>query len=207
MNEIAYRMRVLSAGLAALVLAGCSGLLTSEQPAKQYYLLMPLASAATASASPTAPDLAVTVATVPGLDTDHVLALGTDAGLGRYGNARWPDHLPEVLSSVLARSLEATGRFRSVRAGGRPGVDGWSLQLELRAFYGLQDAAGNTGSVEIALAGALDCGDTSHAVDVAATSAVREQRVATVVAAHQAALDQATRQVIDRIAAACGEHS
>ena len=47
----------------------------------------------------------MTVSAVPGLDTDRVLALSTDARLNQYANARWPDHLPEVLTSVMKRSL------------------------------------------------------------------------------------------------------
>ena len=80
------------------------------------------------------------------------MALGADARLNRYSNARWPDHLPEVLTSVLRRSLEATGSYVTGESSGH-GADNWRLQLEARKFYGLQDAAGETGSVAVELAG------------------------------------------------------
>ena len=112
-----------------LLVQGCGGILTSDQPARQYYLLQPLEGY---SASAGDAEVALQVGAIPGLDTDQLLALGTDARLVQYGNARWPDFLPEVLSSTLQRSLESTGRFAAVRHADRAAQDGWLLQLEAR---------------------------------------------------------------------------
>jgi len=133
--------------LILLLTQGCGGILTSDQPARQHYLLQPLDAA---SAGPGEADLALQVTAIPGLDTDQVLALGTDARLQQVSNARWTDHLPEVLTSTLQRSLESSGRFAAVRATDRAAADGWRLQLEAREFYGILDAAGNTSSVRVA---------------------------------------------------------
>jgi ABC-type uncharacterized transport system auxiliary subunit len=185
-----------------LLVQGCSGVLTSDQPARQYYLLQPLASSPPATAA-RAGDLAMQVTAIPGLDTDQLLALGADARLQQYSNARWPDHLPEVLASTLQRSLEATGYFRSVRVSDRAGDGDWRLQLEAREFYGIRDPAGNTESVRVALAGTLRCGGGQHGLDLRDSHPVTEQRLAGVVAAHQAALDAVSGQLVAQIGRLC----
>jgi len=190
----------LALSLVLLLTQGCGGILTSDQPARQYYLLQPLESPAEGAGSA---DLALTVAAIPGLDTDQVLALGNDARLQQYGNARWPDFLPEVLSSTLQRSLESTGRFTAVRFADRAVEGGWLLRLEAREFYGILDADENTVSVRVALAGGLDCGGQRHTLDLHRSNPVAAQRLASVVAAHQAGLDDVTRQLIRRIAELC----
>lgn len=195
------RQAWLLAPVSALLLQACSGILTSEQAAKQYYLLVPWAASATdAAGAPTPIHIAVTA--VPGLDTDRILALGTDARLNRYSNARWPDYLPEVLVSVLGRSLEASGRYTMPQAAS-PGADEWRLQLEVREFYGRQDANGDTRSVAVELAGSVSCGGQDHAVRLTASSAVGAQRLSAVVAAHQAGLDSVTRDLVDVLKRRC----
>lgn len=183
-----------------LLTQGCGGILTSDQPARQYYLLQPFEGTSSGSGKT---DLALQVSAIPGLDTDQVLALGTDARLQQIGNARWTDHLPEVLTSTVQRSLESSGQFATVRATDRATADGWLLQLEAREFYGILDAAGNTSSVRVALAGSLDCGGQRHALNLRDSNPVGAQRLASVVAAHQAGLDDVTRQLVERIGALC----
>lgn len=189
-----------------LLVQGCGGVLTSDQPARQYYLLQPLAAPNPVVAEQVGA-LVLQVSAIPGLDTDRLLALGADARLQPYGNARWPDHLPEVLTSTLQRSLEAAGNFSSVRASDRT-TDGeaW-LQLEAREFYGIRDAAGNTGTVRVLLAGAIRCGGEQHTLNLRDSRPVAEQRLASVVAAHQAGLDAVTRQLVEQIVRHCGPRS
>jgi ABC-type uncharacterized transport system auxiliary subunit len=184
------------------VLSACSGVLTSEQPAKQYYTLMPYKSTGGAANVDAAPALAISVAAVPGLDTDRILALDTDARLNRYANARWPDHLPEVLTSVMKRSLLASGRFSAVDSG-RTSGDGWGLKLEVQQFYGIRDGAGTTSSVLIEMAGDLKCNGGTEHIELSDSSRVAEERLSAIVAAHQASLDEVTRQLVARIAEIC----
>lgn len=186
--------------LILLLTQGCGGILTSDQPARQHYLLQPLDAA---SAGPGEADLALQVTAIPGLDTDQVLALGTDARLQQVSNARWTDHLPEVLTSTLQRSLESSGRFAAVQATDRAMADGWQLQLEAREFFGILDAAGNTSSVRVALAGSLECHGQRHALNLRDSNPVGAQRLASVVAAHQAGLDDVTRQLTRLIGELC----
>jgi len=193
------RPGLLLALLPVLLLQACSGILTSEQPARQYYLLAPYETSA-AAAEPIA-QIDVSVTAVPGLDTDHIQALGADSRLNRYSNARWPDHLPEVLTSVLSRSLESSGNLDTA---GSATAGAWNLQLEVRQFYGRQDAAGDTRSVIVELAGTLVCADSRQQVHLQASSPVGEQRLSVVVAAHQSGLDSVTRDLLGLLKQSCG---
>jgi ABC-type uncharacterized transport system auxiliary subunit len=187
--------------LLPLALAGCSGVLTSDKSAKQYYMLQPT-ELGDGNAADAAPTLYLQVGAVPGLDTDRILVLEPDAQLNRYANARWPDHLPEVLGSVLRRSLASSGRFSAVYAGGGA-APAWSLRLEAQQFYAVRLSSGSPVSVSVQLAGTIDCGDVSAAVMLSDRQSVSEERLSTVVAAHQAALDSVSRQLLRIIDATC----
>jgi ABC-type uncharacterized transport system auxiliary subunit len=140
---------------------------------------------------------------VPGLDNDRIQALGPNARLDHYSNARWPDFLPEVLASVMQRSLSASGKFSFVEASDHAAPGGWLLDLEVQQFYGLQSGSGETRSVVVELAGSLTCDDARHPVKLSASAPVGAERLSAVVAAHQSALDAATRQLLGRIDEAC----
>lgn len=204
MNTAKTFTRASAAMLAAWLTTACSGVLTSDEPAKRFYLLQPVGGAAGAAMiDPAGPDAGVIVDPVPGLDTDRLLALGSDARLIAYGNARWPEHLPELLGSVLARSLEGSGGYRSVTAGAVLREPGWTLRLELREFYGVQDAAGETRAVRVSLAGTIACGGGIHPLHAETETPVNSERLESIVRAHQAGLDAATRQLADGMTAAC----
>jgi ABC-type uncharacterized transport system auxiliary subunit len=177
--------------------------LTSEQPAKQYYTLMPYKNAGGTVHAVAAPALTISVKTVPGLDTDRILALGTDARLHRFANARWPDHLPEVLTSVMKRSLLASGSFATVDSASKV-REGWGLKLEVQQFYGIQDSSGATLSVLVEMAGELQCSGKSQHIELSDSSRVAEERLSAIVAAHQASLDEVTRQLLAHITEICG---
>jgi ABC-type uncharacterized transport system auxiliary subunit len=194
--------RICVSVLALGLLTACSGVLTSEQPAKQYYTLMPLAASPAASDREPGPALAISVSAVPGLDTDRVLALGPDASLNRYANARWPDHVPELLSSVIRRSLINSGHFSAVEEAGH-GKSGWVLKLEVQQFYGVQDPTGNTSSVLVELAGSVYCDGSLNNLRLSDSNPVSEERLSVVVSAHQTGLDRVTKQLIDQLADAC----
>jgi ABC-type uncharacterized transport system auxiliary subunit len=196
------KTRLLSLTAPLLLLAACSGVMDSAQPAKQYYMLAPCCDSSAGGADP-GPALVLTVGAVPGLDTDRVLALSGDARLNQYANARWPDHLPEVLTSVIKRSLASSGRFSDVTAGGRAKDGGWFLQLEVQQFYGIRGASGNTSSVVVEVSGSIECGDKRHAFTLTDSNTVGEERLSGVVAAHQRGLDEVTRQVMAEIAQSC----
>jgi len=190
--------------LLTAVLAACSGLMTSEQAPKQYYTLMPVSGSGGSAGSEPGPVLAVSVSAVPGLDTDRVLALSPDARLNRYAGARWPDHLPEVLTSVLQRSMTATGRFSRVEQSDRSLDDSaWLLRLEIQQFYGIQNSTGATSSVLVELAGSVKCNGQAKQIDLSESQSIAEDRLSAIVAAHQAGLDGVTRQLLQQMDQFC----
>ena len=157
---------IIAAFAATLSLAaGCSGVLDSAQPARQVYMLMPLPGSAPGTPDENRPELWIDLSAVPGLDTDWVQALGSDATLTRYSNARWTDSLPEVLASVLQRSLATSGKFSAVGLSSHASNGGWLLRLEIDSFYGLQNADGVTNSVAVSLSGSIECAGKRHAFD------------------------------------------
>lgn len=196
------KIRLLSLSAAMLFLTACSGVMDSAQPAKQYYMLAPCCASSAGGESP-GPALALAVSAVPGLDSDRVLALSGDARLNQYANARWPDHLPEVLTSVIKRSLASSGRFAEVSAGSRATDGGWFLQLEVQQFYGIRDASGSTSSVTVEMNGSIDCGDQRGVFTLSDSNSIGEERLSSVVAAHQRGLDEVTRQLLTKIGENC----
>ncbi len=194
---------LVAALLATSMITACSGVMDSAQPARQTYMLMPAAQASGTANDGQAPALSVNLSAVPGLDTDRIQALNSDAQLKRYANARWPDHLPEVLGSVVQRSLAASGRFSAVKQSDRASGNGWLLQLEVQKFYGLQSASGSTNSVVVEMSGSIECADNKETFTLSDSQAVSEDRLSIVVAAHQRGLDDVTRQMLEKIEGKC----
>ena len=184
-------------------ITACSGLLTSDTAARQYYLLEPYTGYSGADTDEAWPELVISVSAVPGLDTDHIQALGADARLIQYANARWTDYLPEVLTSVMRRSLASAGRFETVKTTAESDADHWKLELEVQQFYGILDAADGTSSVKVRFEGNLHCHDQEHLLQLNASKPVHEDRLAVVVSAHQQALDDTSRQLMEHIINSC----
>jgi ABC-type uncharacterized transport system auxiliary subunit len=198
------RITVIVALLAVTVqITGCSGLLTSGTVARQYYLLEPYTGYSGADTGEARPVLVISVSAVPGLDTDHVQALGTDARLIQYANARWTDFLPEVLTSVIRRSLASTGRFKTVKTKPGSDPDQWLLELEVQQFYGILDAADGTSSVKVRFEGNLRCHEQQYRLQLNASKPVQEDRLEAVVRAHQQALDDTSRQLMQGVMEYC----
>jgi ABC-type uncharacterized transport system auxiliary subunit len=184
-------------------ITACSGILTSDTAARQNYLLEPYTGYSGADTGEAWPVLVISVSAVPGLDTDHIQALGTDARLIQYANARWADFLPEVLTSLLRRSIASTGRFEAVKTKPGNAANQWSLELEVQQFYGILDAANGTSSVQVRFEGNLHCHDQEHRLRLNASKPVQEDRLAAVVRAHQQALDDTSRQLMQSIMDYC----
>lgn len=197
------KLFLLISTLASLLLTACSGMMDSAQPAKQLYMLMPLSGSPTMTTAEQKPALSVTLDAVPGLDTDWIQTLGSDASLTRYANARWPDHLPEVLTSVIQRSLASSGRFSAVEQSSRAAGGAWMLQLEVEKFYGLQGATGETTSVVTQIAGSIECNNHGESFTLSDSVAVGSERLSSVVAAHQQGLNDVTQQLLKKIFEVC----
>ena len=189
--------------LATFLATACGSVLESGKPARQVYMLhTPKAPSNPATTAP-APTLIISVHAVPGLDTDLILVLGSDAKLIPVANGHWADNMPEVFTSITRRYLSDTGQFKTVKEAtiARPGE--WLLSLELQAFYGTQDSAGNTDGVELKIEGLLSCGDDQHVLRIRQKAGADAASLASLVAAHQRVLDAAMRELPTQILAAC----
>lgn len=187
----------------ASALAACSGMLTSDQPPEHVYWLEAVELRLGEPPVEALPDLLVAVSALPGLDTDRILVKEPGARLNHYAGARWPDHLPEVLTATLRLSLESSGRFDHVASGSRTRGDEWSLDLELREFFAVVPATASAPQVHVKLTGHLDCGSGDIAVTAAATAAAQEDRLSGIVAAFQSATESAVSSLGQQLAAHC----
>ncbi len=183
--------------------SGCSGLFISDVPADKVFLLVPLADGPPGSAQVNLPKLTLNVDIVPGLDTDRLLVLGPHAELNHHATARWQDYLPEVLSSVIRRSLEQAGLFSKVRIGIPGGDDDWTLQLEVREFYSLANSTGQIRNVQATIGATIDCHSHEHSFSLTATKPVSEHNIEAVVRAHQLVVDQIQRELIQELEQVC----
>lgn len=199
LNRTALRVAVL---ILFLVTTACS-ILESGKPARQVYLLQTPAAYGTGEPDENAPVLIISVRAVPGLDTDRIMVLGNDAHLLPVANAHWPDHMPEVFTSISRRYLSNTRRFQAVREGTIARPDEWLLELELQAFYGIQNSAGETSAVELQMEGLLRCGNSQKVLRVAQKAPVHDGGLAVLVAAHQQVIDAAMQALSEKLNEAC----
>lgn len=183
-----------------LFTGACSGLTQSDKPAISTWWLEPyVATSQLVSTDPPVP-VALSITVVPGLDTDRILTLSDDAELGQFASARWADHLPELLESLVERSLQATGRFAIVSesVATRPG--NCLLELEFREFFAELGPGGITSGVRIATHGRFQCGSaTPLVIQSSVTKPVTGERMNIIVAAFQQAMDQMTQDAIEKI--------
>jgi len=188
--------------LAVLGLNGCAGVLESNKPAREVYLLQAPESHSTPVAADAA-TLVMSLTTVPGLDTDDIQVLGSNSRLNPVANAHWADNLPEVMKSLSRRTLIDSGKFRSVSLANlaRPGE--WQVELELQAFYGLQDSSGVTRSVLFRMEASIRCGDQSGLAHLESRQSVSSSSLADLVSAHQQALNESLPRLASEIEQAC----
>jgi len=184
---------------AALVLAACSGLTQSDKPAVNVWWLQPLAGAPRAQTAVAPTPLFLELEVVPGLDSDKILALSSDAQIKPYAGARWADDLPALAGSLVSRSLEASGHFQVVQHG-RAAAAGCELRLEVSEFFADLEAGGRTRGVSVATEGQYRCGTAvAQALASRAYVGVSDERMSAIVAAFQQALDQVTQDIINNI--------
>lgn len=186
---------------AALVLAACGGLTTSDKPEINVWWLQPVAGAPRAETDARPAPMFLDLDVVPGLDSDKVLALASDAQLKPYAGARWADELPALAESLFTRSLQASGRFEVLQHG-RASAAGptCELQLELKEFFADLEAGGRTRGVSVEIGGQYRC-PAAQPLGLASRAyvGVGEERMSVIVAAFQKALDQVTLDIIKKI--------
>jgi cholesterol transport system auxiliary component len=182
-------------------MVACAGILDSKQPAERTYWLEPLIVQGATTDGAARPSIVVTVKAAPGLDTDRLLILESGARLNHYAGARWPDNTPEVLESLLRRTLESTGEYVRVSGSQDSRSSQWQLDLEVREFYTVTSSSG--GEIRMTLSGYVTCPDTDHGISLQSTVDVSEERLGLIVAAYQRALHEVTSDLIQQLPERC----
>jgi len=186
-------------------LVGCGGMLTSDQPPAHVYWLEAVTLRLGEPPTGDLPDLVVAVRAIPGLDSDRILVKGPGARLNHYAGARWPDHLPEIVTVIVRLSLESSRRFNRVSSGSQIKRTEWSLDLELREFFAVVTTAGSPPQVHVKLVGHISCGPGNTPVSAAMTAPAREDKLAEIIAAFQSATDNALLSLGEQLETHCFE--
>jgi len=181
-----------------LALAGCSGLLSSNEPPVRRFDLQPLI--ASAEHGPVVGGtLALRIRAIPGLDTDRLLTMGQDGSSNYLAGARWPDYLPEFATSLLQRGMAAGGFFSTVvaaRMGARADCD---LDLEIQRFHTRLGGDQQPLSVEVRMNGQVRCATAGAELSLDQSEPVHGARLADVVAAYQRAFDGISRSLYGQL--------
>jgi ABC-type uncharacterized transport system auxiliary subunit len=186
-----------------VALCGCGGMLTSDEPPEHTYWLEATTLRFGDVPPESLPELMVVVNTIPGLDTDRILVKGPGARMNHYAGARWPDHLPEVITATVRLSLESSGHFSRVSS--RPQIkrDDWLLELELREFFAVAITADSPPEIHVQLAGYLNCGFGDIAISATAVVPAQENKLSEIVAAFQSATNDALISLGGQLASRC----
>jgi len=178
----------------------CSGLTTSDKPAISKWWLEPHVGTSPPAVSDPTVSIALSITVVPGLDTDRILTLSNDAELGQFASARWADHLPELLTSLVERSLQGTGRFAIAPESMPSSAGNCLLELEFREFFADIGLGGKIIDVRIATQGRYECGSAGPLVfQSSVMKPVANERMSIIVAAFQQAMDQVTQDIISKL--------
>jgi len=170
-----------------LLLTACGGLTTSDKPVTRTWMLMPLEQSSGSEPSAEVTTIELSVAAVPGLDTDKILTLSSEAELNHFAGARWAEHTPEMLESLLARSLQGSGKFEVVAS--QADCD---LHLEVAEFYAYTGSSGVASEVRIEIDGQYSCrSEKSKPILLQASIPVHENKMSTIVAAFQEGVNKA----------------
>ena len=109
-----------------------------------------------------------------------------------YAGARWPDNLPELIQSLLVRSLESTGLFSQVAGHTSVGSFESEMWLEIREFFATGSTTGSGPRIHVYAQGILECGTATSSISARATAAAAN-RLHAIVDAHQQALHEVIR--------------
>lgn len=191
-------------------LAGCGGLLKSNAPPVQVYVLRPAAVAAPAPSAPVAGTLIVARPAVqPGLASTRIALTRPGNRLDHFADASWGATLAQVAGALAVESLQSSGRFEVVADAASAGGARLELQLTVRHFeaeYGSDEGAAPDARV------AFECLLTTSTprnvlgrCDGAAVVPATANRLGAIVAALEQAAQQALAEVAEKAAAVAGE--
>ncbi len=190
------------------MLSACntSSLLDSDLPAPTQFVLAPLPPAAESASSPALQvDLAIGRPDVaPGLDTTRIAVL-QGRELDYFRGAHWGGTTFEMVQTLLVASLQDQRLFRSVTAEQARVAGAYMLDTVVRDFQAEYTPGKRAPDVRVTLIGRLIRIADRALVDTVAATAVqpaRENRLAAVVEAFEAAAHDVAKKVADETAAA-----
>lgn len=194
--------------LSVVVLTGGCSFLKSNAGAEQTYVLR--AAPPVAASTPVPVTLQMLRPSVePGLDSMRIALVRPGNRLDYYAKARWSGPLADVVHSLAAQSLRASGAFASVDTD-RGGFGAQSvLAITVRRFeaeYGADEMAPPTAHVrfECTLGDRLDRHTIAN-FDVEVAVPATENRLGPVVVALERAANQALAQLTEKTAAALAQ--
>ena len=194
------RIRVICLLCISLLINACGGLTKSDEPAVISWWLEPFTAQVVEKSSEPSVSVNVVVEVVPGLDTDQILALSESAAIRPYSSARWVDNLPDLIDSLVSRTLTASGRFDVGSRRGGNESENCDVQLELTEFFGLLNASGQTTEVRVVIEGRYECDSgTSLPLNLKATVALQDNRMSVIVAAFQQATDAVLKDMLSQL--------
>lgn len=183
--------------LSLIFLSACGGLTQSDKPVTNTWWLNPYKSTAPAAMGESV-RLSVELTVVPGLDTDRILILSRDAELNHYAGARWADNTPELLASLIGRSLQASGRFDVIPSNSGEVAGECKLRLEVQEFFVKADSSGSTGEVHVMVHGRYNCdAGESKPIHQQVSIPVKENRISVIVESFQNATDALVIELLE----------
>lgn len=212
----------LSAMVLALALAaGCSGTFTSKAPVSRAYVLRPAPAAAdSVAADGAAADGAAGAAAKPafdgtlriqrpnpgpGFETDRILLLRDGRELDFYATGHWAAPVPDMVAALAIETLRRKPLFAGVYGEGTPMRADFFLQITVRDFVAAYPGGSDAPVARVV----LDC-TLGRRLDRSVIAAFTAQgsapapanRMGEVVAAYEAALQQAMAGMAESLAAA-----
>jgi ABC-type uncharacterized transport system auxiliary subunit len=194
------KTNVISLLFMTLLLNACGGLTKSDKAPVISWWLEPFTAPAMETGSEPSVSVNVVVKVVPGLDTDQILALSEAAAIKPYSSARWVDNLPDLLDSLVSRTLTASGRFDLGPGHGGNQTVNCDLQLEFTEFFGLLNASAQTTEVRVVIEGRYQCDSgISLPLNLRASIPLQDKRMSVIVAAFQQATDAVLKDMLDQL--------
>lgn len=200
-------IRLALLGFGLLLLAGCSGLLHSDDAPTQIYILRATAAATRASdANSGTPTVQLSRPSAdPGLATELITLVRSDHRMDYYLGSRWAADLPDIVETLAIDTLRSSGAWGAVHESPSPFLSDYLLQINIRRFEA--DYTGGSAAPRVFVV--LDCtlarrlGRELVSSFVAEGQAdASENRLSSVVAAFEQAANAALTTMADRSATA-----
>lgn len=197
-------------GVLSLSISGCGGLLQSDAPPVQTYVLRATTSGSAngdrASDSVEAPSLQLPRPSAdPGLATELITLVRSDHRMDYYLGSKWAADLPDVVETLAIDTLRASGAWGAVHESPSPFFSDYLLQINIRRF----EADYTSGRAAPRVHVVLDCTlvkrlgrDLVMSFVAEGQSDAAENRLSSVVAAFEQAANAAMTTMADRSAAA-----